>query len=75
VGEQVARPLRPVAGSDEDRPVRLVDVAHGDPPQEPRPPSPGRDPGDLPLEDEVGADVVRQRPRCQDLPSVPIAGA
>jgi hypothetical protein len=75
MGEQVERPSRPVAGGDEDRPIRLVDVPDGDLPREPRPSSRGRDPGDLSLEEEVGADVVRQRPRCQDLPSVPIAGA
>jgi hypothetical protein len=74
-GEEVRCPLRPFAGGDQDRPVRLVDVTDRDLAREPGPPSPGREPGDLPLEEEVVADVVRQRPRCQDLPSVPIAGA
>jgi hypothetical protein len=69
--EQVQRPARPIAGRDEDRSVRLLDVPDRDRPRQSGPPSPGRDPRDLPLEDEVVAEVVRrQRARCQDLPSV-----
>jgi hypothetical protein len=74
--EQMERPARPVTGGDQDRPVRFLDVADRDRSRQSRPPTPGRDPGDLSLEDEVVADVVRrQRARCQDLPSVWVDGA
>jgi hypothetical protein len=74
--EQVERPGGPDAGGDQDRPVRLLDVPDRDRPRQSGPASPGRDPRDLPLEDEVVAEVVRrQRARCQDLPSVWVDGA
>jgi hypothetical protein len=79
VGEQVVRPLGVVAGRDEDRAVRLVDEADRRRPRPTRLASAGRDPRDFALEDELGADVVRarlrQRDRCQDLPSVWVDGA
>jgi hypothetical protein len=79
VGGQVACPLGVVARCDEDRAVRLIDEADSDRPRLPRPATARRDPGDLALEEEVGADVVRarlrQRDRCQDLPSVWVDGA
>ena len=75
VVEYVQRPLGSIAGCHEDRAVGLIDVADCDRPREPAPPSPGGESGDLPLEEQVAADVVRQRARCQDLPSVWVDGA
>jgi tetrahydromethanopterin S-methyltransferase subunit G len=79
IGEQVGRPLGVIAGRDEDRTVGLFDEADRDRPRSACPTTAGRDPGDLPLEDQVVADVVRarlaQRDRCQDLPSVWVDGA
>lgn len=74
--EQVERPASPIASGDQDRSIGLLDIPDRDRPQQAGPASPGRDPSDLPLEDEVVADVVRrQRARCQDLPSVWVDGA
>lgn len=74
--EQVQRPVRPVAGGDQQRPIGLIDVADRCGPRQARPPAARRDAGDLALEVEVVADLVRrQRPRCQDLPSVWVDGA
>ena len=74
--EQVQGPARAITGGDQDRPVRFLDVPDRDRPRQSGPAPRGRDPCDLPLEDEVVADVVRrQRARCQDLPSVWVDGA
>jgi hypothetical protein len=79
VGEEVLRPMRIVPGGDEDRAIRLVDETDRCRPRPTRPATAGRDPRDFALEDELGADVVRarlrQRDRCQDLPSVWVDGA
>ncbi len=76
LGEQVQRPLRSIAGRDQDRSIRLIQVAHGDRSWLPRDAAPSRQPRDLALEEEVVPDVVRrQRARCQDLPSVWVDGA
>ena len=76
LGEQVARPLRSIARSDEDRSIRLIQVAHGDRSWLPCDAAPSRQPRDLAFEEEVVPDVVRrQRARCQDLPSVWVDGA
>ena len=79
IGQQVVRPLRAIARRDQDRAIRLIDVPDRDRPRQSAPPSACREPGDLALEEEVVADVVRwrirQRARCQDLPSVWVEGA
>ena len=76
IREQVQRPVCLAAGRDQDAAVRLVDVADRDGTREPAPPSASRDACDLPLEEQVAADVVRrQRARCQDFPSVWVDGA
>ena len=76
IGEQVVGPLRAVAGRDDDRSVRFVYVADGDRSRQTAPAPPRRQPGDLPLEEEIRPDAVRrQRARCQDLPSVWVDGA
>jgi hypothetical protein len=76
IGEQVQRPLCAIAGSDEDRSIRLIQVTDRDRSELPRTPPPRRQSGDLALEEEVVPDVVRrQRARCQDLPSVWVDGA
>lgn len=76
IGKQVQRPLGTIAGGDEDRSVRLVEVAHRDGACLPSALAPRRQSGDLALEEEVVTDVVRrQRARCQDLPSVWVDGA
>jgi hypothetical protein len=73
--EQVERPAGRVTRRDEHGPVRLIDVAHGYGPWQAGPPTGRGDPGDPALEDELVADLVRQRARCQDLPSVWVDGA
>ncbi len=74
--EQVGGPLRAVASGNEDRSIRLVDIADRDGSRQPRPPAAGRQPRDLALEEEIRPDAVRrQRARCQDLPSVWVDGA
>jgi hypothetical protein len=77
IGEQVQRPLCAIAGSDQDRSIRLIEVTDRDRSELPRSPPPRRQSGDLAPEEEVVADVVvrRQRARCQDLPSVWVDGA
>ena len=75
VGEEVQRPLRVVARRDQDGPIGFVDIADGDRSRKPAAPTACRESGDLSLEEEVAADVVRQRARCQDLPSVWVDGA
>jgi hypothetical protein len=79
IGQQVVGPRGAIAGGDQDRTIRLVDVADRDPPRQTRASSACRQPGDLALEEQVAADVVRrearQRARCQDLPSVWVDGA
>jgi hypothetical protein len=76
IGEQVRRPSRVLSSGDEHRAVRFVDVADRDGPGQAAAPASGRDPCDLPLEEQVAADVVRrQRARCQDFPSVWVDGA
>ena len=71
---QVHRPVGSVACRHEDRAIGLVDVADRDGPGDAGPSTACRETGDLALEEEVVADVVRrgarQRARCQDLPSV-----
>jgi hypothetical protein len=86
--DEVRRPVRPIPRRDEDRPVRLLDEADGDGSRESAAATAGGQPGDLALEEQVAADIVRQRvsasarqrvsapPRCcQDLPSVWVDGA
>ena len=74
--EQVGGPLRAHAGGDEDRSIRLVDVADRDGSRQAGPPAASRQPRDLALEEEIRPDAVRrQRARCQDLPSVCVDGA
>ena len=73
--EQVERPAGRIPGRDKDGPIRLIEVADRHGPWQATTPTDRRDPGDLALEDEVVADVVRQRARCQDLPSVWVDGA
>lgn len=73
--EQVEGPLRSVAGRDEDGAIGFVDVADRDGSRESAAAAARRESGDLALEEEVAADVVRQRARCQDLPSVWVDGA
>jgi hypothetical protein len=81
IGEDIERPLRGIAGGDEDRPIGLIDVADRDRPRLSRPAAPRREPGDLASEEEVVPDVGgRQRVSaparcCQDLPSVWVDGA
>jgi hypothetical protein len=79
LGEQVVGPLRALARGDQDRPIRLIDISDGDRPSQPGPSSACGQPGDLALEEQVVADVarrwIRQRARCQDLPSVWVDGA
>ena len=75
VVEEVQRPSGVVTGSHQHGPIRFVDVADGDRPRRPGSAADRRDPGDLALEDQVFADLVRQRARCQDLPSVCVDGA
>jgi hypothetical protein len=76
LGEQVRRPLRSIAGRDQDRSIRLIQVAHGDRSGLPGDAAPSRQARDLAFEEEVVPDVVRrQRARCQDLPSVWVDGA
>ena len=76
IGEQVRGPLRLFAGCDEDRPIRFIDIADRDWPRQAAASPASRDPCDLPLEEQVAADVVRrQRARCQDFPSVWVDGA
>lgn len=75
VGEEVQRPLRVVARGDEDGAIGFVDVADRDRSWKPAAPTACRESGDLSLEEQVAADVVRQRARCQDLPSVWVDGA
>jgi hypothetical protein len=77
--DQVLRPIGPVTRGHEDRAIDLVDIADRNCPGDAGPPTAGRETGDLALEEEVVADVVRryvrQRARCQDLPSVWVEGA
>jgi hypothetical protein len=63
VSQQVVRPQRPIARGHEDRAVRLVDIADRDRPRQSRPSSACRQSGDLALEEQVVADVVRGRVR------------
>ena len=73
--EQVQRPLGAVAGRDKDGAIGFIDIADRHRSWESAVPASRREAGDLPLEEEVAADVVRQRARCQDLPSVWVDGA
>jgi hypothetical protein len=77
--DQVLRPIGSVPRGHEDRAISLVDIADRDGPVDAGPPTAGRETGDLAFEEEVVADVVRrnvrQRARCQDLPSVWVEGA
>jgi hypothetical protein len=77
--DQVLGPIGRVTRGHEDRAIGLVDIADRDGPGDAGPPPAGRYAGDLALEEEVVADVVRrdvrQRARCQDLPSVWVDGA
>lgn len=77
--DEVLRPIGPVTRGHEDRAVGLIDIADRDGPGDASPPTAGRETGDLAFEEEVVADVVRryvrQRARCQDLPSVWVDGA
>ena len=77
IGQQVRRPSGSVTGGDEHGSIRLVDVADGHWSPRHGTSAARGDPGDLPLEEQVLADVVRgrQRPLCQDLPSVWVDGA
>ena len=73
--EEVQRPLRAIASRHQDGAIGFVDIADRDRSRESAAPTARREAGDLPLEEEVAADVVRQRARCQDLPSVWVDGA
>ena len=75
IGQQVGRPLGTIAGGHQHGSVGLIDIPHRDRSRRTGAPTARRDPGDLALEEEVVAEVVRQRPRCQDLPSVWVEGA
>jgi hypothetical protein len=76
LGLEVAGPVGlGVAGRDEHAPVGFLDEADGDRDVPATDPAAGDDPGDLAPADELRPDLVRQRPRCQDLPSVATAGA
>ena len=75
VGEEVLRPMRVIARRDQDGPIGFLDIADRDPSRQTTAPTACRESGDLSLEEEVAADVVRQRARCQDLPSVWVDGA
>jgi hypothetical protein len=79
IGKQVLRPEGAIAGCNEDRAIGLVDIADRDRSGESGQSTARGEPGDLALEEQVVADVVRrrirQRARCQDLPSVWVDGA
>ena len=75
VGEQVLRPVRVVARRDQDGAIGFVDIADRDRSRQTAATATCRESSDLSLEEEVAADVVRQRARCQDLPSVWVDGA
>jgi hypothetical protein len=79
LGQQVIRPQRTIPGGHQDRAIGLFDIADRDRSRESCASSACRQSGDLALEEQVAADVVRQwirqRARCQDLPSVWVAGA
>jgi len=77
VGLEVPGPVRVRrSGGDEEGPVRFLDIAHGDRHQQAGPPAARLEEGDRAPGGELSADrIVRQRLRCQDLPSVTTAGA
>ena len=74
---EVARPVRVRrARRHEERAVRPLAETHGDGDGASGGPTARLDEGDRPPAREFAADgIVRQRPRCQDLPSVATAGA
>jgi hypothetical protein len=76
--EEVERPVRlGAAGSDEERPIRLLDVPDGGMGRPAGFPAARLEEDDLAPGGELLADRVspRQRLRCQDLPSVWTEGA
>lgn len=75
VVSQVQRPQCALARGDQDRTIGLVDIADRDRSRKSAAPTTGRESGDRAREEQIAADVVRQRARCQDLPSVWVDGA